>query len=75
MINCFGSIITSIWTDKSGEKQKQVKVKVTNVDFYGAKVDVNNANLKLIKRHNDKVFSTLIGVSDDIIDDDDFETI
>lgn len=75
MINCFGSIITSIWTDKNGEKQKQVKVKVTNVDFYGAKVDENNADIELTKYSNDKVFGSLIDVSDDIIDDDDFETI
>ncbi len=74
MINAFGSVITSVWADKNREKQKQVRIKITNVDFYGFKQNDSLTNEQLKQRNEKKYGNIIENDFDDIINDNDFET-
>lgn len=70
MINTFGSVITSVWTGKNGEKQKQVRMKITNVDFYGFKQNDGSLTAEQLKNRNEKKYGSIIENDFEDIDDD-----
>lgn len=71
MINVLGSVITSVWVDKNGTKQKQMKVKISNVDFYGFMTADEDSSTESLQERNKLRFGDMINdVCDDIIDDD-----
>lgn len=73
MVGIEGSIETSNYTDKDGNKRKQVEVKINNVSFCGS---VNRGGQNAQQGYNNSPASSYAGADDSdfeeiVVDDDD----